>query len=304
MARIRSIKPDLFTDDDLGALPIAVRYLYIGLILHADKAGRLDDRPMKLKALILPYDAVDINNGLNQLAAKSYIYRYIVGGRHYLQIRSWDKHQKPHPKEQESTRPEMPELVPAIPGNAGKSQAEPEKKTQDLDPGSLDLVSGSGSLDLVSGSQDLVAGSDARVETPGGDDPKRDPQTGYVVGSARAVARRGGALPGQDSNAAFHCAAFRVPRVLHDEFVGILTNDGIANPQTSLLAWYGQVRDDWKGRRVPSEIFPWLRRQFDAWRGASIAGPAKAMGVKGSRTQDNAAALAAFTAKVLGSEVA
>ena len=162
MARIRTVKPDLFLDDDLGQLSMVARYLYVGMILNADKAGRLDDRPVKLKACILPYDDVDIVSALDELASRDYVFRYEVDGRSYLQIRSWERHQKPHPREQESTRPAMPADSPAfsrpsrarnesLPGSAGQETnpcpAEPGKAGTDLD-----LGSGSGILTLGSGS--------------------------------------------------------------------------------------------------------------------------------------------------------
>ena len=50
MARIRTIKPEFFTDEDLGELSPAVRLLFIGMWTEADKAGRLKDKPKTLKA--------------------------------------------------------------------------------------------------------------------------------------------------------------------------------------------------------------------------------------------------------------
>ena len=105
--RIRTIKPELTLDEELAELGFAARYFFVNLFCHADKNGRAEDRPMKLKALILPWDDMDADVLLNELSPK-FVIRYEVGGRHYLQIRSFLKHQRPHPNEPESGLPAPP----------------------------------------------------------------------------------------------------------------------------------------------------------------------------------------------------
>ena len=56
MPRIRYLKPEFFTDDDLAEHSFETRLAYAGLWCHADKAGRLEDKPKFLKAVIFPYD--------------------------------------------------------------------------------------------------------------------------------------------------------------------------------------------------------------------------------------------------------
>ena len=117
MARIRYIKPDFFKDDDLAHLPFETRLFFAGLWGMADKAGRLEDRPARLKAEIFPYDAVDVEKCLKQLAVNKansgqpFINRYATDGQRYIQIVNWDKHQKPHHTERESKIPPAPPLV-------------------------------------------------------------------------------------------------------------------------------------------------------------------------------------------------
>ena len=41
MARIRTIKPEFFTSDDICALSPLARLLYVGLWCEADREGRL-----------------------------------------------------------------------------------------------------------------------------------------------------------------------------------------------------------------------------------------------------------------------
>jgi hypothetical protein len=105
MARSRNIKPGFFINEDLVELPFVARLLFIGLWTIADREGRLDDRPKKIKMAVFPADEVDINEGLNQLASRELITRYAVEGERYIQITNFQKHQYPHPNEKESHIP-------------------------------------------------------------------------------------------------------------------------------------------------------------------------------------------------------
>ena len=60
MPRIRYLKPCFFKDEDIASLPHQTRLLYQGLWVLADKEGRLEDRPKRIKAEIFPYEEIDI----------------------------------------------------------------------------------------------------------------------------------------------------------------------------------------------------------------------------------------------------
>lgn len=105
MARIRAIKPEITLDEDLAALGFAARYFFINLWCHVDREGRCEDRPRKLQALILPWDnGVDSDVLLSELAPK-FIIRYESGGKRYIQVRKFSKHQRPHTTEAPSEIP-------------------------------------------------------------------------------------------------------------------------------------------------------------------------------------------------------
>ena len=108
MARIRYLKPEFFFDEDLAALKCEVRLGYAGLWCHADRQGRLEDSPKRLKAMIFPYDNVDMEKIISALTVKPFIQRYEVKGKRYIQIINWAKHQKPHHTEKDSLIPESP----------------------------------------------------------------------------------------------------------------------------------------------------------------------------------------------------
>ena len=59
MARSRNIKPGFFANDELAELPALTRLFFIGMWTIADREGRLEDRPKKLKVEVLPYDECD-----------------------------------------------------------------------------------------------------------------------------------------------------------------------------------------------------------------------------------------------------
>lgn len=105
MARSRNIKPGLFSNDILAECDIYARFLFTGLWTIADRSGRLEDRPKKIKAELLPYDNCDGNDLLQQLADRGFILRYEVGNIKYIQILNFYKHQNPHKNEAESIIP-------------------------------------------------------------------------------------------------------------------------------------------------------------------------------------------------------
>lgn len=106
MARSRNIKPGFFTNDELAECSPYARLLFAGLWTIADKEGRLDDRPKKVKAMVLPFDDVDCNELLQQLHNHKFINRYQVKDEQFIQINNWKKHQNPHCKEAASEIPE------------------------------------------------------------------------------------------------------------------------------------------------------------------------------------------------------
>ena len=109
--RARSIKPGFFKNEDLSELDPLTRILFAGLWCMADREGRLEDRPKRIKAEILPYDDVDVDAMLQKLP-EDFIQRYEHSGARYIQIVNFLRHQCPH-------KNEKPSEIPA-PGNIKK----------------------------------------------------------------------------------------------------------------------------------------------------------------------------------------
>ena len=109
MARSRNIKPGFFTNEILVELPFAIRLLFIGLWTLADREGRLEDRPKRIKMELFPCDEIDVDASLQSLHENGFIRRYEVDGERYVSIVNWHKHQNPHVKEAASIVPPPPE---------------------------------------------------------------------------------------------------------------------------------------------------------------------------------------------------
>lgn len=120
MPRARNIKPSFFRNEILSAMPATHRLLFIGLWTEADRDGRLEDRPARLKLALLPLDDVDIGDALDDLDAAGFIRRYAVDGRAYIQVTRFTEHQTPHHKETTSVIPPLSDGV----ATAGKVTAQ------------------------------------------------------------------------------------------------------------------------------------------------------------------------------------
>jgi hypothetical protein len=137
MSRARNIKPGFFTNEDLVELPFETRLLFIGLWTLADREGRLEDRPKRIKMAIFPADMVDVDASLHDLHASGFILRYTGKGIRCIQIVNFAKHQNPHHREAASSLPgpdaqDEPETSP------GPAQGQPDASRADsLIPDSL-----------------------------------------------------------------------------------------------------------------------------------------------------------------------
>lgn len=102
MARSRNLKPAFFMNEDLADLDPLTRLLFAGLWTLADREGRLENRPKRIKAGLLPYDNCDPKQMLTDLNEEGFIHIYGENSQ-YIQIVSFQKHQNPHKNEAPST---------------------------------------------------------------------------------------------------------------------------------------------------------------------------------------------------------
>ena len=86
MARIRSLKIGFFTNEVLCELSPWHRLLFAGLWILSDREGRLEDRPRRIKATLFPYDEINVDKLLTDLADSGFVVRYAVDAVAYLAI--------------------------------------------------------------------------------------------------------------------------------------------------------------------------------------------------------------------------
>jgi hypothetical protein len=104
--RARNIKPSLFTNELLGCADPLLTILFEGLWCIADREGRLEDRPLRIKAEIFPYrENLDVNGYLTVIERMGFIQRYKVGEMRLIQVLNFSKHQHPHHTERPSFFP-------------------------------------------------------------------------------------------------------------------------------------------------------------------------------------------------------
>jgi hypothetical protein len=103
MHKQKPLPGDIFTDEDLIALPIAVRLTAIGLRMHADDQGRESTTPWRVKSAIWPGNPEvtedDLIEHLLLLDAAGYVGIYSVGDRTYYQVRDWPAPSHPAPSQ-------------------------------------------------------------------------------------------------------------------------------------------------------------------------------------------------------------
>lgn len=125
MARARNIKPGLFKNEILGVADPLYTLLFEGLWLLADREGRLEDRPLRIKGELFPYrDGLDLVAMLGWLERAGFILRYQANGQALIQIRQFTKHQSPHKNEAPSELPAPPDYGGTTSEEIGTTRAD------------------------------------------------------------------------------------------------------------------------------------------------------------------------------------
>src|SRR6516225_1279453 len=99
MARIRTIKPEFWSDEKLAECTLGARLLFIGTWNFADDEGRMEYSPKRLKMQVFPGDDIDVVALVEELAKYKLVILYRVGDRDYLAIPNFRKHERvDHPR--------------------------------------------------------------------------------------------------------------------------------------------------------------------------------------------------------------
>jgi hypothetical protein len=94
VARIRTIKPEYWSDELIASWPHISRLAYIALWNESDDAGRLRANPLYLKAHLFPYDAdLDMGKALAPIVESGRLVVYSVDGQAYGFLPNFREHQ-------------------------------------------------------------------------------------------------------------------------------------------------------------------------------------------------------------------
>lgn len=106
--RSRILRPGFFSNEFLPAVEPHARLLFAGLWLMADKEGRLEDRPLKIRGLLFPYEPeLNVDELLAQLSEKGFIVRYKIDSQYYIEVVNFKDHQQSYHNETDSVIPEF-----------------------------------------------------------------------------------------------------------------------------------------------------------------------------------------------------
>ena len=94
MARIRTIKPEFWTDERLADCSLTARLLLIASLNFADDYGNLERSSRQLKAQAFPYDQLECEPLVRELLSAGLMAEYKVADRLYLHIKGFSKHQR------------------------------------------------------------------------------------------------------------------------------------------------------------------------------------------------------------------
>lgn len=273
MPRIRFIKPEFFTDPDVIDLSFGARLLFIGLWTYADREGRLEYDPRRLKHCLFPGDDVSIPVLAAELRGKDMVRTYLSrAGRDMLWITKFTSHQRPHRKEAQSVNDPCPNTAGKFRGEPGNSGASPGK----------DIASPPDSGFLSTDSKNT--GVQAREQAV----PAGQPINGTPSSTPRA--------PIHDKAHRNHALCGRI--CLHAEQLGrFVRRRNTATADKDIREWAFAIIKDWtEGAHAtvePGDEFAFWRARYDEqWPAAEIA-PKPAF----SKTAGNAEALQRFAAR-------
>lgn len=131
MARIRSIFPAQWTDEQFVTCSPLARLLAIAVRNECDDQGVFEWKPLTLKMRLLPADNVDVAALLEELEAAQQVLRYELDGRQYGAVRNFCRYQRPKkPNAIHPTTPEVRDWLGMKPGEFGTGGEKPPQREE------------------------------------------------------------------------------------------------------------------------------------------------------------------------------
>lgn len=111
MARIRTVKPELFRHEGLYELEaetgLPVRLAFAGLFTASDRGGYFKWRPRELKLDVMPYDLIDFSRVMDALGTRGFLVKYRVDDEWFGLIPTFTRHQVINNRERASDLPQI-----------------------------------------------------------------------------------------------------------------------------------------------------------------------------------------------------
>lgn len=261
MARARNIKPGFYKNEDLAECSVWARLIFPGLWMLADRDGRLEDRPKRIKAELLPFDSENVDPLLNELQARGFLVRYRNSDGSFIQISKFSDHQTPHYSEKPSVikPPDSGNLCPSSntdSGNLSQSSGDDSKKPSVIKRGLV--AKNSGNIGSLRGGRNPLNPSSLNPSSLNPESGFLNPESRILkpYGEAKQPTARGARLP-NDFFADFEFAR----------------NQGVRDPENE----FEKFRDHWhsqpgqKGVKLdwPATWRNWCRnsKQFEPRNG-------------------------------------
>lgn len=127
MSRIRTIKPDFWTSEQVMECSPNARLLFIGLWNFCDDAGRHPMSPKQIKAQVFPGDSFtpeNVRGMLDELSSNGLIRYYTVEDKDYFVVTGWSHQRidKAQPAKYPAPIGEHPESIPRTLATEGKGE--------------------------------------------------------------------------------------------------------------------------------------------------------------------------------------
>ena len=94
MARIRTIKPEFWTDEKITECSLSARLMLIGMLNFADDFGNLERSAKRIKMQVFPADNIETEELIVELITQGLLTEYSHNGKMFLHINGFQKHQR------------------------------------------------------------------------------------------------------------------------------------------------------------------------------------------------------------------
>ena len=105
----RILKESICTSDSIDQLSAFEETFFYRLIVNCDDFGRMDARPKILASKLFPLKDIrttQIESALRALTSAELVILYSVGGKPFLQMKTWDRHQQIRAKKSKYPSPD------------------------------------------------------------------------------------------------------------------------------------------------------------------------------------------------------